>query len=266
MQAPFPAGKGVSIGQGLQPSVGGIGCASVFPGLYSPIMATNPDDSPPGALTELPLFPLNNVVLFPGMPLPLHIFEERYKDMIGACAERQEPFGVLLIKDGTEVGEPATPHTIGTTARIAQVQRLQEGRLNILTRGENRFELVQTVQEAPYMVGLVRFLEDEEGTVSATTVAGVRDEYAALQRQLTAMAGGWDREVAVPDDAITLARTAAVTLAVSLPLPPDVRQSLLETPTAGAQLEKLLTLMRQANRIVSEQVEQNTPFKGPRLN
>ena len=211
------------------------------------------------------MFPLN-VVLFPGMPLPLHIFEERYKAMIGACADRDEPFGVLLIKDGNEVGEPSTPHTIGTTARVSQVQRLEEGRLNILTRGETRFELLETVQTTPHLVGLVRFLEDAEGTVSATTVAGVREQFVALQRHLTAMAGGWDREIAVPDEAVDLARTAAATLAVSFPLPPDVRQSLLETPTAGAQLEKLLTLMRQANRIVSEQVEQNTPFKGPRLN
>jgi Lon protease-like protein len=229
-------------------------------------MPINPDDFPPGSHAELPLFPLNNVVLFPGMPLPLHIFEERYKAMIGACADRDEPFGVLLIKDGNEVGEPSTPHTIGTTARVSQVQRLEEGRLNILTRGETRFELLETVQTTPHLVGLVRFLEDAEGTVSATTVAGVREQFVALQRHLTAMAGGWDREIAVPDEAVDLARTAAATLAVSFPLPPDVRQSLLETPTAGAQLEKLLTLMRQANRIVSEQAEQNTPFKGPRLN
>ena len=234
--------------------------------LYSAIMPINPDDFPPGSHAELPLFPLNNVVLFPGMPLPLHIFEERYKAMIGACADRDEPFGVLLIKDGNEVGEPSTPHTIGTTARVSQVQRLEEGRLNILTRGETRFELLETVQTTPHLVGLVRFLEDAEGTVSATTVAGVREQFVALQRHLTAMAGGWDREIAVPDEAVDLARTAAATLAVSFPLPPDVRQSLLETPTAGAQLEKLLTLMRQANRIVSEQAEQNTPFKGPRLN
>ncbi len=234
--------------------------------LYSAIMPINPDDFPPGSHAELPLFPLSNVVLFPGMPLPLHIFEERYKAMIGACADRDEPFGVLLIKDGNEVGEPSTPHTIGTTARVSQVQRLEEGRLNILTRGETRFELLETVQTTPHLVGLVRFLEDAEGTVSATTVAGVREQFVALQRHLTAMAGGWDREIAVPDEAVDLARTAAATLAVSFPLPPDVRQSLLETPTAGAQLEKLLTLMRQANRIVSEQAEQNTPFKGPRLN
>ena len=61
--------------------------------------------------------------------------------MIGDCIERDEPFGVLLIREGNEVGEPAEPHAIGTTARVSQVQRLQEGRLNILTRGENPFRV-----------------------------------------------------------------------------------------------------------------------------
>lgn len=229
-------------------------------------MATNPDDHPPGTFAELPLFPLNNVVLFPGMPLPLHIFEERYKAMIGECAQHDEPFGVLLIREGNEVGEPASPHSIGTTARIAQVQRLEEGRMNILTRGERRFEIVETIQTVPHLVGLVRFIEDEEGTVSTTTVAGVREQYIQLQRHLTAIAGGWDREVSVPDEPMELARSSGSALAISLPLPPDVRQDLLETRTAGEQLEKLLTLMRQANRIVAEQVEQNSPFKGARLN
>ena len=69
----------------------------------------NPDDFPPGSYHELPLFPLNNVVLFPAMPLPLHIFEERYKAMIGDCINRNAPFGVLLIREGREVGAPATP-------------------------------------------------------------------------------------------------------------------------------------------------------------
>ena len=229
-------------------------------------MLYNPDDFPPGSHEELPLFPLNNVVLFPGMPLPLHIFEERYKDMIGSCIQQESPFGVLLIRDGAEVGAPATPYSTGTTARIIQTQRLQEGRLNILTRGERRFELLSTIRTTPYLVGMVRYIEDAPGVVSDTALSGVQEQYASLRRQLTAMSGGWDREVTVPDDPVELARAAAAMLAVSLPLPPDVRQSLLETPTAGEQLEKLLTLMQQVNRIISEQAEQNTPFQGPRLN
>ena len=117
-------------------------------------------------LTELPLFPLNNVVLFPGMKLPLHIFEERYKEMIGRCSETDSPFGVLLIKEGQEVGETAEPFTVGATARIAEVQRLDDGRMNILTQGEQRFRVVEIIQEIPYLVGLVQLLEEETGDVA----------------------------------------------------------------------------------------------------
>jgi len=69
---------------------------------------------------ELPLFPLNTV-LFPGATLPLHVFEERYKQMINQCLESRSPFGVLLIRSGNEVGTPTEPFEVGTTASIAHV-------------------------------------------------------------------------------------------------------------------------------------------------
>src|SRR6476646_8248404 len=77
-------------------------------------------------MPEIPLFPLSTV-LFPGGTLPLHIFEERYKLMISECMERQAPFEVALIKSGSEVGGPAEPHGVGTTARISRVQELEGG-------------------------------------------------------------------------------------------------------------------------------------------
>src|SRR5215216_2373888 len=83
---------------------------------------------------ELPLFPLNTV-LFPSLPLPLHIFEERYKLMIGTCAVTDNLFGVCLIKEGVEVGGPAEPFEIGTVARIAEIERMPDGRMNLMTFG-----------------------------------------------------------------------------------------------------------------------------------
>ena len=76
---------------------------------------------------ELPIFPLNTV-LFPGARLPLHIFEERYKAMINACIDERRPFGVCLIRSGSEPGAPAEPFNVGTTAHIRQVQRLEDGK------------------------------------------------------------------------------------------------------------------------------------------
>jgi Lon protease-like protein len=217
-------------------------------------------------LTELPLFPLNNVVLFPGMRLPLHIFEERYKAMIGDCVERESPFGILLIKEGQEVGEPAEPFRVGTTARITQVQNLQEGRMNILTQGERRFEVVEIVQWVPHLVGLVKYLEEDSGDVSEALVSEVRSEYSNFLKHLAVMAGGWNRRVDVTHDPIQLSSEATSRLASSIELPRDLRQQLLESPTARERLEKLLPLLKRGNELIQEQVEKNNPFRGSRLN
>lgn len=103
---------------------------------------------------ELPLFPLNTV-LFPGMALPLHIFEERYKLMIGECVRDSRPFGVVLIRTGSELGEGATIHDVGTTAYITQVEPLGDGRMNIATLGYNRFRVQSTHNRNPYLTGIV---------------------------------------------------------------------------------------------------------------
>lgn len=79
---------------------------------------------------KLPLFPLNTV-LFPGMALRLHIFEPRYRLMVADCLANGGLFGVVLIRSGREVGEPAVPHSVGTTAHISGAERLPDGRLNI---------------------------------------------------------------------------------------------------------------------------------------
>ena len=108
-------------------------------------------------MAELPLFPLNTV-LFPGMQLKLHIFEERYKTMINQCIAAQEPFGVVLIRHGAEAhGPSATPYEVGCTASISEVQRLPLGRLNIVTTGKNRFRIRKLDRGQPYLVANVEY-------------------------------------------------------------------------------------------------------------
>ena len=131
-------------------------------------------ETPDGGLSSLPLFPLN-VVLFPGMALHLHIFEERYKAMIGDCIDQEQPFGVVLIKSGKEAGGSAEPFTIGTTARVVQVERLPEGRMNILTAGERRFETEQVTQQTPHLAGQVKYLEEDPGETSEEAMAEFRE-------------------------------------------------------------------------------------------
>ncbi|MFC1879795.1 LON peptidase substrate-binding domain-containing protein [Chloroflexota bacterium] len=105
---------------------------------------------------ELPLFPLNTV-LFPGTPLNLHIFEARYKQMVKMCMDEKKPFGVALIRQGVEAAGPlAQPFPVGCTARIIQVQRLNQGRMNIVALGEERFRIHSLdSQSHPYLVGTV---------------------------------------------------------------------------------------------------------------
>ena len=224
-----------------------------------------PNYIPPDDLTELPLFPLN-LVLFPGMRLPLHIFEERYKAMIGDCIEREAPFGVVLIREGPEVGGPAEPFRVGTTARITQVHRLEEGRLNLLAQGERRFDLVEIVQETPHMVGLVNFREEAVGEAAPSLLAQVGEEYAAFLRHLGSLAGGWNAPVHTPEDPLTLSFEAVATLTGSIELPQSMRQELLEIDTAGERLTRLLPLLQRSNELIVEQVEKNNPYRGPRLN
>jgi len=105
---------------------------------------------------ELPLFPLN-VVLFPGMPLQLHIFEERYKEMVQACLRSERMFAVALIRSGEEaLGPLAEPHMVGCLAQIVEVQPLEEGRMNLTVVGRERVRIHSLDrQSAPYLIGKV---------------------------------------------------------------------------------------------------------------
>ena len=103
----------------------------------------------------IPLFPLG-VVLLPGLPLPLHIFEERYKQMIGECLEREQAFGVVAYT-GSQI------KSTGCTARVRDVlKRYEDGRLDIMTVGERRFVIYEQDESKPYLQGRIEFFDDEE--------------------------------------------------------------------------------------------------------
>jgi Lon protease-like protein len=100
---------------------------------------------------EIPLFPLNTV-LFPGAPLRLHIFEDRYKQMMNLCIEEKLPFGVVLIASGDDaLGPLPQPHVVGCTAQITQVQRLPEDRMNMMAIGRERFRVRHLYTDRPYL-------------------------------------------------------------------------------------------------------------------
>lgn len=108
---------------------------------------------------ELPLFPLR-LVLFPGRPLQLHVFELRYRELLRACLDADRRFGVVAIRSGIEVGPTPEVFGVGTIAEIQQVEPLEDGRANLLTRGTERFRVDELVPGAPYLRARVTLLRD----------------------------------------------------------------------------------------------------------
>jgi Lon protease-like protein len=206
---------------------------------------------------DLPLFPLNTV-LFPGMVLPLHVFEERYKAMISHCLEDEQPFGVVLIREGKEVGGEAVPYAVGTTAVIASVSHLQEGRMNIVAVGNERFRLESLRHDRPYLVGRASPwpLTGGESVQARRQVGAMR---ALLQQYLTllAQAQGHKIEIGeVPAEPLAL----ALTIAIALQLPMSQRQNLLCQPTVTELLLTERSILRREQlllaHIVHTQAEQ----------
>jgi Lon protease-like protein len=194
----------------------------------------------------LPLFPLEQVILFPGMSLPLRIFEERYKVMIGACQVTDQLFGVVLIRSGREVGDPAEPEPIGCTARMVRVDRIPDGQMHILTIGEQRFRLIGQARVMPegYLVGDVELLPDgPAGAVDSKLVASVTQEFTRYQQAILGLTGRTDPVTApeLPSDPVRLSYRIAATLFVE----PQERQRLLETDDVVGRLQQELALLKR---------------------
>ncbi|HZQ37055.1 MAG TPA: LON peptidase substrate-binding domain-containing protein [Dehalococcoidia bacterium] len=200
----------------------------------------------------LPIFPLGTV-LFPGGTLPLRIFEERYKLMIGRCIQERRPFGVVLIKAGVEVGGGAVPHGIGTTARIARVEQLPQGRYNLLTVGVDRFRIVETDTSEPYLQAQVEYLTRADAADAETqaTAERVSAMFADHYRWTLLLGDQWTRQVALPTRPEMLADFIANRLEVEV----GVKQELLESGTVRECLEREERILTQANRLLYARVQ-----------
>jgi len=152
---------------------------------------------------KLPLFPLNTV-LFPGMPISLYIFEERYRLMIGRCLDQNAPFGVVLIRDGSEVDSDAIPHLVGTTAQITESVQMEDGRYYLAATGQRRFRIQYIAQRQPYIVGSISYLPEESGTAVVEPANQLRALYTRYWRALASATGYRHDLEALPDDVIGL--------------------------------------------------------------
>ena len=204
-------------------------------------------------LRKMPLFPLNTV-LFPGMVLPLHIFEPRYRLMIGRCIQDNKPFGVVLIREGQEVGGPAEPYEIGTTAYITHAERQPDGRINIHTVGYQRFRIQQIEQREPYLIGLIEDFPVE--TAEAEHVSElVQSIQPLLSKYLVALIEAADMNVSleeIPDDGLALAYFIAITL----PLPMEEKQKILASPGLLGMLTLEQSMLRRELALLDHMLHQ----------
>lgn len=192
---------------------------------------------------HLSLFPLN-IVLFPGMPLTLHIFEERYKLMIRECITQRQPFGVVLIESGQEaLGPLAHPHSVGCKARIAQVQQLAEGRMNLLVLGEERFRIQTLEHDRPYLAGTVEPfpLRDPRPEETAIVSQQLRPLLVAYLHLLSEAGNVEFDPTQLPAEPVALAFLGAALLQA----PPERKQELLACENATRMLTRMCSLLRQ---------------------
>jgi Lon protease-like protein len=186
---------------------------------------------------RLPIFPLS-VVLFPGTPLPLHIFEPRYRRMLSDCLEGDRRFGITPA--GRDDGMP-DPGTVGCVAEIRVNQELPDGRANIVVLGGERFVLTRPMEdEVPYFVALVQPFDEEPGSEppseAATRLREVFAGYYALLRQLNDVE---PEDPSLPDDAVGL----SFHISAAIECDPGVKQRLLVERSTARRVEALLMLV-----------------------
>jgi ATP-dependent Lon protease len=176
-------------------------------------------------VAELGLFPLP-VVLLPTERIPLHIFEPRYLELIEDCLENEVEFGLVFSDDGT-LSE------IGTRARVADVERLEDGRLNIVVEGGARFRLVSQTSGRSFATAIVEAVEDDEGPADLSRVLEL----------FTSLAGEADSDVDIPDAGSPL---LDFELAARVDFAPEDKQDLLASTSPAARAERLAELLELA--------------------
>jgi Lon protease-like protein len=201
---------------------------------------------------SLPLFPLAGV-LFPGMLLPLHIFEPRYRLLLQRSLQSDEPFGIVLIKSGPEVGGQSEPHRVGTTARVVGSTPLPGGRSFIIARGERRFEIESVdAEREPYLVGQVRYIDEDEGRDATELADRAADSFGEYLTGL--LATSTDARSESPLDEIREGTPSEVSyrIAGGLGIDSAERQRLLETEKTAPRLESVLGLLERENTLLKE--------------
>jgi Lon protease-like protein len=199
---------------------------------------------------RLPLFPLGTV-LFPGMMLPLHIFEPHYQKMVGHRVGDDPIFGVVLIQSGNEVGDEPDIHDIGTAATLTGMARYDDGRSNLAVRGGRRFQVESTDWNEGYMTGTIEWLDEiAPETVPSESLLALRE---SVMQEFNAYLDAIERtaEVSITRSELGDApREVAYAICSMVPLSNTQRQLLLETPTDEELLTELQNTLRHERRLL----------------
>jgi uncharacterized protein len=204
---------------------------------------------------QLPLFPLGHTVLFPGVVLPLHVFEERYRELVGSLVDQPEGtarrFGVVAIRQGWEVGADAAEalYEVGCAAELRRVSRYPDGRYDIVTVGTERFRLLDVDRTSqPFLVGSVEWVPADPP--AGPEDAGLTGIVSTLFGEYVAAAAGLQARPAetaeLPSDPGELSYLVAAGAVLAL----EDRQALLELGTARARLKAELRLLKRETTMV----------------
>ena len=178
------------------------------------------------------------------MPMSLHVFEERYREMMRDSIDLGTSFGVVAIREGSEVGEDAVPRGVGTLARIVHVERLPDGRMNLLITGASRFRVGRRVDGKPYARA------EESENVPDDLVRSLQATFESYVRALRQVARGFTYLPDPPSDPEALSYLVATTLETSV----DARQQLLEAANARERIELELKVLRREEDLVRRSV------------
>jgi uncharacterized protein len=210
-------------------------------------------------VARIPLFPLGTV-LYPGLLLPLHIFEERYRTLVADLTSGTRPpgapdgdrypaFGVVAIREGRETGSSAPElYEVGCTAELKRVDPLPDGRFDIVTTGTERFRLLSVDGSGPYLTGEVEYLHEEAGDGADVLAASVARHYQAYRDQLLSTQGQAPRvRGQLPADPVVLSYLVAAAMVLDL----RDKQRLLEAADGAARLRDELALLRRERAMLA---------------
>jgi Lon protease-like protein len=212
-------------------------------------------------VSELPLFPLP-VVLFPGVPMPLHIFEERYRQLLADVRVGNNLFGLSYFDINTATNTRPPLGHVGCAAEIVEAQLLPDGRANILTVGLIRYRLVEYVEAGePYLVGRVEFFEDEREDEEllrerARRVAELFTRIARAVRNLN------DDRAGLPELPDAEPERLSFLVAAAMELDAEAKQGLLELRSGAERLERISNLLSQVVGNYEERARKHKLAKG----